>query len=263
MLPNFFEEARQLEECSDLNKKLGFIEPLTNRHILPEDIEIQLPNLRESIVGNRLLSRTRAILCILESRYGSIDILKEKDIYVPEIYTGFANWMKLYFDNNRVFCSEYIDESAEHGSVQDHKDLCSLSYENAKFDICICNDIFEHVRDLGTAFCELYRVMKNRGRLMATCPMAFGQQDTIIKAIYDKDSGVTKVVDEAEFHGDPLRPGKGSLVYQIPGWDIVSQLKDAGFTEVQVHHVTSWKHGVLGWHIPGVLVIEGLKLHES
>ena len=81
---------------------------------------------------------------------------------------------------------------------------------------------------------------------MATRPMAFGQQDTIIKAIYDKDM-CTKVAD-GEAYGDPLRPGKGSLVYQIQG-GILFLNQDAGFTEVQVHHVTSWKPCV-SWHIP-------------
>ncbi len=45
-------------------------------------------------------------------------------------------------------------------------------------------------------------------------------------------------------------------MYRIPGWELVDQLKAAGFSHVQMHHIASWKHGVLGSDLPGVLVIE-------
>jgi hypothetical protein len=61
---------------------------------------------------------------------------------------------------------------------------------------------------------------------------------------------------EAEFHGDPVRPQAGSLVYRIPAWDVPEQLEAAGFSDTRLHHVASWKHGVLGSDLPGVLVIE-------
>jgi hypothetical protein len=61
---------------------------------------------------------------------------------------------------------------------------------------------------------------------------------------------------EAEFHGAPVRPEAGALVYRIPAWDVLDQLQGAGFSEARMHHVASWKHGVLGSDLPGVLVIE-------
>ena len=61
---------------------------------------------------------------------------------------------------------------------------------------------------------------------------------------------------EQEFHGDPVRPEAGSLVYRIPAWDVLGQLQAAGFSEARMHHIASWKHGVLGSDLPGVLVIE-------
>ena len=36
----------------------------------------------------------------------------------------------------------------------------------------------------------------------------------------------------------------------------MDQLRGAGFLEVRMHHIASWKHGVLGSDLPGVLVIE-------
>lgn len=53
-----------------------------------------------------------------------------------------------------------------------------------------------------------------------------------------------------------MRPEAGSLVYRIPAWDVLGQLQAAGFSEARMHHIASWKHGVLGSDLPGVLVIE-------
>jgi hypothetical protein len=91
---------------------------------------------------------------------------------------------------------------------------------------------------------------------VATCPMAFGQQQSIIKARHNAATGEAEPLVEPEFHGDPVRPDAGSLVYRIPGWDLIDQLQEAGFADVTIHHIASWKHGVLGSDLPGVLVIE-------
>ena len=69
---------------------------------------------------------------------------------------------------------------------------------------------------------------------------------------------------EQEFHGDPVRPQAGSLVYRIPAWDVLGQLQAAGFSEARMHHLASWKHGVLGsdplppfWHQNGARMPAG------
>jgi hypothetical protein len=90
---------------------------------------------------------------------------------------------------------------------------------------------------------------------VATCPLAFGQNASIIKAKCDPRSGEIRTIGDAEFHGDPIRPQAGALVYRIPGWDVLEQLRSAGFSDAAIHHIASWKHGVLGSDLPGVLVI--------
>ena len=94
------------------------------------------------------------------------------------------------------------------------------------------------------------------GRLVATCPMAFGQWESILKARLNTRSGRTELLEKAEFHGDPIRPNEGSLVYRIPGWELTEQLQQAGFHNAVIHHLASWKHGILGSDLPGVLVID-------
>ncbi|MFM9103941.1 MAG: class I SAM-dependent methyltransferase, partial [Cyanobium sp.] len=135
-------------------------------------------------------------------------------------------------------------------------DLCALTFNDASFDLELCNELFAHVQELERAFREIARVLRPGGRLVATCPLAFGQRESIVKAVHNPATGEAEVRGEPNYHGDPVRPQHGSLVYRIPGGEILEQLQQAGFSEAHMHHIASWKHGVLGSDLPGVLVIE-------
>ena len=255
-LPALLKQGEFLNDCVNLSKSLGILEPLSDEHIPPEALLIQEPNWRESLVGNGLLSRNRAVLWILERIYGSIGSLRDKDIYLVEALTGFSVWLSRQVGHERILCSEYLEYS-EIGSCDiPHQNLCNLTFDSESFDLVICNELFEHVQDINQAFTEISRVLRTGGRLIATCPLAFGQNASIIKAFTDPESGETRVFGEPELHGDPVRPQHGSLVYRIPGWDVLVQLKQAGMAQACIHHVASWKYGIFGSDLPGVLVIE-------
>ncbi|MFS6828232.1 methyltransferase domain-containing protein [Cyanobium sp. ATX-6F1] len=239
-----------------MTQALGILEPLSGEHIPPEAITIQGPNYRESLIANGLLSRNRAVLRVLEQSYGSLEALGQLDVYLVEALTGFALWMRRHLGDEHLTCSEFLNDAENNFADIHNEDLCALSYSDASFDLILCNELFEHVRDLDLAFREMARVLRPGGRLIATCPMAFGQQDSIVKARFNEASGHDELLTEAEFHGDPIRPEAGSLVYRIPGWDLIDQLQTAGFSDVVMHHLASWKHGILGSDLPGVLVIE-------
>ena len=258
-LRGLLQQGHLLDDCITLTRALGLLEPLTGEHIPPEALVIQGANWRESVIGNGLLSRSRALLLVLERLYGSLELLKQKDVYLVEAVTGLAVWIRRHFGMERVLCSEYLDNSGADFSNIPHQDLCSLTIPSSSLDLILCNEIFEHVRHLDQAFSEIARVLKSGGRLIATCPLAFGQFDSIVKAMFDPISGKTRIWGEPEFHGDPVRPGQGSLVYQIPGWDVLDQLKRAGMAQAKIHHLAGWKYGIYGSDLPGVLVIEAQK----
>jgi SAM-dependent methyltransferase len=255
-LLELLQQGSLLEDCVRLTRALGILEPFTGEHIPPEAIQIQAPNYRESLIAHGLLSRNRGMLVVLEQLYGSLQQLAQRDIYLVEALTGFAMWMRRQLGNERLSCSEFLEDAEQNISGIPHQDLCQLTFPDACFDLVLCNELFEHVQDLELALRELARVLRPGGRLLATCPLAFGQRDSIVKAVYNQGLGTTELSGEPEHHGDPVRPTRGSLVYRIPGWEILEQLQAAGFCDTRMHHVASWKYGVLGSDLPGVLVIE-------
>jgi hypothetical protein len=259
----FLPDARALlaqgslvNDCQALNRVLGLLEPLTGKHIPPEALQIQAPNWRESLEGNGLLSRNRAVLWLLQHLYGSLEVLRHQDIYLVEALTGFALWLRRQLGDQRLVCSEHLVNSEMIHDGIPHQDLCALTFASGSFDLVLCNELFEHVQHLNQAFGEIARVLRPDGRLLATCPLAFGQQDSVVKAVADPATGELQLLCDPEWHGDPVRPEQGSLVYRIPGWVVLEQLRAAGFDQARIHHISSWKHGILGADLPGVLVIE-------
>jgi len=256
-LPGLLQHGGLIEDCVELTSALGLLEPLTGEHIPPDDILIQGPNWRESLMGNGLLSRNRGMLWLLEHIYGSLDALKKQDIYLVEALSSFAQWLQRQLGDERIICSEFSHDTelAEKSHIP-HQDLCALTFGSESFDLVLCNELFEHVQYLDRALSEIARVLRPGGRLVATCPLAIGQVDSIVKAVEDPETGEITLLGEREFHGDPIRPTQSSLVYRIPGWDILEQMKEAGFSQTHVHHIASWKYGVVGSDLPDVLVIE-------
>jgi hypothetical protein len=76
-----------------------------------------------------------------------------------------------------------------------------------------------------------------------------------VKALWRGEGQEPELLMEPEWHGNPVAPETGSLVYRIPGWDLLDQLRAAGFRDVGVHALHSARYGVLGAEMPYVLVV--------
>lgn len=256
-LTTLLQQGQRLEECIELISKVGILEPLTGEHIPPEKIQVNAPNYRESLIANGLLSRNRAILRVIENCFGSLEKLQNQQIFLPEAVTGFALWLKRLVDPERLVMSEYWNQDQQSKPIGvGHQDLCGLTFGEKSFDLVLCSELLEHVYSLELAFHEILRVLKPGGSLLATFPMAFGQYASIEKARWNSTTRKVELVAEADFHGDPLRPQEGALVFRIPGWEVVEQARGAGFSKAVIHGIASWKYGVLGGDLACVLVLE-------
>lgn len=254
------EPSLLINECILLVKTLGIIEPISNIYIPPDQISVDKSNIRESIVANQLISRNRAILYVLSHLFDQKLFNSTLKVYTPELISSWSAWLVNLFGKENVTLSEYLSDCDLNIDENHHQDLCNLSFSSESFDLVLVNEVFEHVRDLEQAFREINRILKAKGVVLATTPLAYGQFDSIIKAKYNQDSGEVIYLSEPEFHGDPIRPEKGSLVYQIPGWEILNMADASGFHSAKFHYITSWKYGILGADLPGVLVFQAEKL---
>lgn len=250
----FLRDGPYIEEILGCIKQVGLIDPLTGHAFLPNEVRIVGDNLRETIRAGQLISRHRALLVELrQAGLMNAGLLGRKaKIYAPEALTEFALYMRGRYP--RFLGSEYAETEEEKASLFPipHQDIQTLKFSDASFDLVLSNDVFEHVPDLDKALMECGRVLKPDGHLIATFPFAFNREDGIKKAILD--GNLVKYLAEPEYHGNPMNSEKGSLVFEVPGWNLVERAKRAGFSDAAYVFNSSARHGILGPDLAGMFV---------
>ena len=234
----------------------GIKDPLTDEPIPPERLVVNGPNLRESIESDGINSRQRAELLILRRliETGEIPPLKTLRLYLSEAVTPFAQFLQTKVPHIR--CSEYLSDPDHwlRGKVP-NRDIRRIGLPPASLHCVICNEVLEHVEELDKALEALANVLNLGGYLLATMPFAYGFYEHLIKARWRGEDKKPELLSEPEWHGDPVKPMQGSLVYQIPGWQLLDQLKAVGFRDAALHAVSSTTYGVLGEEMPIVFVL--------
>jgi SAM-dependent methyltransferase len=252
--------ANYAEKMIDEIRLSGIIDPLSQQVILPEQIVIGHDNYRETIKSNKLISRHRALLFELKhiASQGMEHLLsRQSKIYAPEALTDFALFLRGMFP--RFLGSEFAETKAEKQAIYpiSSEDLTTLTLNTGAFDLVISNDVFEHVPDLDQCLCEVVRILNHSGVLISTFPFVFNREAGIIKAKLKE--GKMEYLTEPEYHGNPMQPDKGSLVFEVPGWDLVKRARAAGFEEAYFAFISSVKHGIVGKDINGVFVFVAIK----
>ncbi|WP_157917577.1 class I SAM-dependent methyltransferase [Pseudodesulfovibrio profundus] len=235
----------------DRIKKQGFLCSFSGGKVEPGLFNVQSANYREDFLYNGLNSRLRAVICELNkvvAEKGDNDIR----IYAPEAVTPFALLLRGRYP--RFLGSEYSDDQLVRDGLFPIlcEDLLSLSFSDSAFDVVVINDVFEHVPDIDKCLEELARVIVPGGKLISTFPFNMGADESVVKARLT-DSGIEHLT-EPEYHGNPVDP-QGSLVFEIPGWDILGRAQAAGWRKVEIVYHHSAKYGIISNGFSGIFTL--------
>jgi SAM-dependent methyltransferase len=241
-------------------RRLGYREPITEIRRRPREIVIQENNLHESIRSYELNSRKRALILqfyielLARGWHGRRDLR----ILGAEGLTRLA----LILRGRYPFFhgAEYLPTEKDRRQFFPipHMDLHEIEFPDNSFDVFISGDVFEHLPDLNKALTEICRVLKPGGMLISSFPFNVNRVETRLKASISERCELVHH-EPPEYHGNPANPEARSLVFQLPGWDIVPQLTSLGCEEAHFSMVASSRFGVVSDHTLGPFVLIATK----
>lgn len=225
--------------------------PFMGQHFPPEEVSVLDRNYRESLRVMNLAPRVRAVCDLFHEQFPAPDLSLK--IFAPEALTPFALMFRGRYP--KFLGSEYTDDPVIESQLYPIPvlDLMDMECPTGTFSAALVNDVLEHVPDIRQVLRELRRVMHDGGVLLSTQPFNYSCQDSIVRArIID---GKLVHLLPPEYHGDPVRPSEGVLVFEVPGWELLDWCRDAGFSHAEFVFVSSAQRGITGAEIAGVHVL--------
>lgn len=228
----------------------GLREPITDLMVRPGDVELGA-SLREGLTWRGVGSRHRAVMRIIEQTVPMSDALRLR-VYAPEAVTAMALRLRSVFP--KFLGTEFAGDPKRRIDLYpiQHEDLTALTLPSDTFDLVTTNEVLEHVPDIDASLREVARVLKDGCWHVGTHPFLMGQQASIVKARLE-GGGVVHLA-APEYHGDPFGDN-GSLVMEMPGWDILDRARGAGFSYAAMRLFLSRYHGCIAEDSGGVLVL--------
>lgn len=208
----------------------------------PDAITIHNENYRETITHKGLNSRVRAVHHVLEMAMAGMPDHDLK-LFAPEAVTAYAKFLRGI--NPKFVGAEYSTDPRvkEWLFPIPIEDLHSLTFPDMSFRATVINEVFEHVPFLDKALSELARILMPGGKLVSMFPFYAASQVSLVRATMKKNGEICYLMP-AEYHGNPVDE-KGSLVFEIPGWDILERTRTAGFRTATMQWVYSESCGML------------------
>lgn len=235
-------------ECVADVARAGFVDPIFG-YTPPNAVDASNLNYREGLIARNLNSRLRAVTLVL-----SEEMLAKGpslSVYAPEWVSSFAAALRPLVEFHG---SEYLPTAAaraSHPGIR-HEDVTALTFDDCCFDAYVTNEVMEHVPSIEPALTEAHRVLKPGGVFFGTFPMAYMSETTVKKA--ELVDGEIIHLTPPEYHGNPVDPAGGSLVFNVPGWDILAQARAAGFDDVHIRYISSRRHAIVATELAGILV---------
>lgn len=188
-------------------------------------------NWRERLVCSRCNLNNRLRLSMKVA--GELADIARSPVYLTEHLTPFAEVLRGRCGKNLV-CSEFLGERFVPGQVNGqgvrHEDLTRLSFGDSTFELVLSFDVLEHIPDYSRALKEVARVLRPGGTFAMTVPLHLGSDANIVRATLGADGQVQHLLPP-EYHGDPVNPDKGVLCFYHFGWQLLRDLRDAGFSD--------------------------------
>ena len=215
------------------------------------DVLVAGPNYRETISFQSINSRMRAILLELA------DVPRAATVYAPEALSALASRLSRRFQH--FVGSEYLPtkQARRRHPRTRHEDVLRLSLRDASIDVYVSCEVLEHVPSMyPRALSEAARVLRPGGRLVATVPFMYGSDSSTVKARLNGDA--VEYLAEPEYHGNPVSD-EGSLVFTLPGWDMLDDCRHAGFATASIVACSSSRYAITGAEIACVFVLIAVK----
>ncbi len=204
-----------------------------------------IPNWRESLTcpGCGLNNRMRGAIHFFEQEFAPG---ADSAIYITERATSLYRLLHKRYPG--VIGSEFLGTDPPYGSLDDrgirNEDVTHLSFLDNSFDYILSFDVLEHVPNYRSALVEFDRILRPGGRLLLSVPFRADAEETLVRARVVEDGSILHLT-EPEYHGDPLRP-EGCLAFYHFGWDLLDDLRAAGFLNVSSAFFQSTLLGHLG-----------------
>jgi len=203
------------------------------------------PNWREHLLcpGCGLNNRMRAAIQIFEQLlHGS----KQPAIYITEQTTPLFRWLSDQYIN--VEGSEYLGNDIPYGMCDNrgirNESLTQLTWEDNIFDVILSFDVFEHIPDYRKALKECARVLRPGGILLFTVPFVSAEEKNMVRAHVTDDGSIEHLLPP-EYHGDPVNQA-GCLAFYHFGWELLEEVRNYGFCQVEALFYWSRELGYLG-----------------
>ncbi len=148
-----------------------------------------------------------------------------------------------------VFSEYFGAEAPPGGEVKGirNENLQDLSFDDASFDLVLSSDVLEHMPMPYIAHREIFRVLKAGGRHIFTVSFQASEALDDMRAI--EINHRVEYFGEKLFHGAPIRPEEGSLVWRIFGLQMIVELARIGFV-VSCWNLRDPARGIVGpWSI--------------
>ena len=191
----------------------------------------------------RLNNRMRASIHLLMTMVAPT---KESRIYATEQSSPLYVYLRKGFPflQGSEFMQDASLISENESNKLRHEDLTQLSFPTHSFDVILSFDVLEHIPDYRSAFAECARTLKPTGKMLFSVPLDANSVRNKIRAQLRKD-GTIEYLLPPEYHDDPRNP-EGCLCFQHFGWEMLEEMKQAGFSSVWALSYYSREYGYLG-----------------